>query len=62
MSETNGKIKGAETRRTIALPRPKPAVVREPHSTDAARELWAQYNWRALNLESTAGRLRHWHD
>ena len=62
MSTTTEKIKPTEARRTLALSRPKRP---DPRDADAAGEnetLWQQFDWRELNLVSSARPLRHWHD
>ncbi len=51
-----------ENRRSVSRPRPKRVDQREAAVAADDESLWQRFDWRELNLASTARTLRHWHD
>ena len=62
MNATSEKLKMVEDRRATAQPRPKRAGQRDAEAVTGDETMWQRYDWRELNLASTARTLRHWHD
>ena len=62
MSETPEKPRSTEARRSVSLTRPKRTAPHEEEAIVGDASLRRQFDWRELNLASTARTLRHWHD